>query len=187
MMRSRCLVLVPLLAAAAGAGPVLAQFRSTPPDFLALLRGRQEVPAVDTEATGQITFRLINAGDTLAYSLRLHGISNVVAAHIHLAPAGTNGQVVAFLYGPAAPAGGPVDGVLVEGVIEAPDLIGPLAGQSFSVLLEAMRTGGAYVNVHTSDGEEPADTGPGDFPGGEVRGQIRRARAHNPTMVFGLD
>jgi hypothetical protein len=27
--------------------------------------------------------------------------------------------------------------------------------------------------VHTNDGVAPPDTGPGDFPGGEIRGQIR--------------
>jgi CHRD domain len=41
-------------------------------------------------------------------------------------------------------------------------------GITFDSLLSAMRTGGAYVNVHTSDG----DAGPGDFPNGEIRGQI---------------
>jgi hypothetical protein len=36
-----------------------------------------------------------------------------------------------------------------------------------------MGSGAAYVNVHTSDGVEPPNTGPGDFPGGEIRGQVR--------------
>ena len=35
--------------------------------------------------------------------------------------------------------------------------------------IEAGRT---YVNVHTNDGAGDPNTGPGDFPGGEVRGQI---------------
>lgn len=35
-----------------------------------------------------------------------------------------------------------------------------------------MRAGEAYVNVHTNDGVAPDNTGPGDFPGGAVRGQI---------------
>jgi hypothetical protein len=30
-----------------------------------------------------------------------------------------------------------------------------------------------YVNVHTNDGVAPTNTGPGDFPGGEVRGQLQ--------------
>ncbi|HET6372256.1 MAG TPA: hypothetical protein VFG76_03050, partial [Candidatus Polarisedimenticolia bacterium] len=61
------------------------------------------------------------------------------------------------------------------------------AGQSLSVLLTAMRTGGAYVNVHTNDGVGEVNTGPGDFPGGEIRGQIRRARDHSPHLKFDPD
>ena len=33
-------------------------------------------------------------------------------------------------------------------------------------------SGNAYVNVHTNDGVDPPNTGPGDFPGGEIRGQV---------------
>jgi hypothetical protein len=36
-----------------------------------------------------------------------------------------------------------------------------------------MRTGNTYVNVHTNDGVAPANTGPGDFQSGEIRGQVR--------------
>ena len=36
-----------------------------------------------------------------------------------------------------------------------------------------MSTGRAYVNLHTNDGVDPVDTGPGDFPGGEIRADIR--------------
>ena len=32
--------------------------------------------------------------------------------------------------------------------------------------------GNAYVNVHTNDGIAPVNTGAGDFPGGEIRGQV---------------
>ena len=36
-----------------------------------------------------------------------------------------------------------------------------------------MSTGNAYVNLHTSDGVAPDNTGAGDFPGGEIRADIR--------------
>lgn len=39
-------------------------------------------------------------------------------------------------------------------------------------LLDRIREGNAYVNVHTNDGVALAKQGPGDFPGGEIRGQI---------------
>jgi hypothetical protein len=38
---------------------------------------------------------------------------------------------------------------------------------------ELMDTGQAYVNVHTNDGVGAPNSGPGDFPGGEIRGDIR--------------
>jgi hypothetical protein len=39
-------------------------------------------------------------------------------------------------------------------------------------LRAAMEAGNTYVNVHTNDGVGETNTGPGDFPGGEIRGQI---------------
>jgi hypothetical protein len=44
---------------------------------------------------------------------------------------------------------------------------------SFADVLERIREGNAYVNVHTNDGVAPTNQGPGDFPGGEVRGQFK--------------
>jgi hypothetical protein len=46
-------------------------------------------------------------------------------------------------------------------------------------LLTEVRLGNTYVNVHTNDGVAPIDTGPGDFPGGEVRGQIERGNSNH--------
>ena len=102
-------------------------------------------------------------------------IDNVTASHIHLGVAGVNGPVVVFLAGNFVPGGGRLQGVLAEGIITAANFTGPLAGMDFSVLVAAFRAGGTYVNVHTNDGVDPANTGAGDFPGGEIRGQIRAA------------
>ncbi|MGH3032760.1 MAG: CHRD domain-containing protein, partial [Gaiellaceae bacterium] len=111
-------------------------------------------------------------GTELDYKLIAANIENVVASHIHLGAEGVNGPVVAFLFGPASAGGGRTDGVLAQGTITEADLIGPLAGQPFSALVDAMRAGNTYVNVHTNDGVDPAGTGPGDLPAGEIRGQI---------------
>jgi hypothetical protein len=54
-------------------------------------------------------------------------------------------------------------------------LVGPLGGATLATLIQAMKDGVTYVNVHTNDGVAPTNTGPGDFPGGEIRGQIRVA------------
>jgi hypothetical protein len=50
--------------------------------------------------------------------------------------------------------------------------VGLLAGHPLADLVAEMRAGRAYVNVHTDDGVPSPDTGPGDCPGGEIRGQI---------------
>ena len=111
-------------------------------------------------------------GTELRFLLAASRINNVVAAHIHIGPEGVNGPVVAFLFHPGDPGAGR-NSLLVRGTITEEDLVGPLAGQPLSALLDEMVAGNAYVNVHTDDGVAPPDTGPGDFPGGEIRGQIR--------------
>lgn len=108
----------------------------------------------------------------MQYKLIVANIENVVASHIHLGPPDENGPVVAFLYGPASAGGGRFDGVLAEGTITAANLVGPLAGQGLDALIDAIEEGNAYVNVHTNDGIDPTNTGPGDFPGGEIRGNL---------------
>jgi hypothetical protein len=103
-------------------------------------------------------------------------------AHIHVAPAGSNGTVAVWLYpstavGPNPPGGGRLQGPIALGTITDADLMGPLAGMSLVDLVAAIDDGSAYVNVHTDDGDVPGNTGPGDFPGGEIRGQIEH-RGH---------
>jgi CHRD domain len=142
-------------------------------NFVAHLEGGQEVPPRETNATGQAIFNLSKDETQIEYRLIVANIDNVAAAHIHLAVTGVNGLIVAFLAGDFAPGGGRVEGVLAEGTITSANLVGPLVGTDLSVLIAAMRSGGTYVNVHTNDGVAPPNTGPGDFPGGEIRGQIR--------------
>jgi hypothetical protein len=149
-----------------------------PKIYTAHLDGDQEVPVRETLAQGQAILKVAKDGESIEYLLIVANIENVVAAHIHIADVGVNGPVVAFLYGPASAGEGRTDGVLATGTITADDLVGPLAGQSMQDLLGYMREGSTYVNVHTNDGVPPPNEGPGDFPGGEVRGQLR---ANGPT------
>jgi hypothetical protein len=136
------------------------------------LDGDTEVPANASLAAGQAIFHLSPDGTSLDYKLIVANLDNPVAAHIHIGPPGVNGPVVAFLFGPAAPGGGTANGVIASGTITATNLVGPLAGQPFSALVDALNSGNAYVNVHTNDGVPPAGTGPGDLPGGEIRGNF---------------
>jgi hypothetical protein len=133
--------------------------------------GAEEVPANESPAQGQLVMQLNDDG-TLDYRLIATNIENVVASHLHLAPEGTNGAVVVFLFGNAPAGGGRQSGVLATGTITDSDLIGPMAGQTVADLIAEIEAGNIYVNVHTNDGVAPTNTGPGDFPGGEIRGQV---------------
>jgi hypothetical protein len=131
----------------------------------------------DSRAQGQAIFRVSDDGLSVDYKLIVANIDNVFMAHIHMAPAGTNGPIVVWLYPSTAVAPGPVgqgriDGVIAQGTFTAANLVGPLAGHPLSDLLAAIQSGRAYVNAHTNDGVAPTNTGPGDFPGGEIRGQL---------------
>lgn len=155
------------------AGVFIAASPNSNRNFVAHLAGGNEVPANASLGQGEAIFHLSKDGLSLDYQLNVANIDNVTASHIHIAPAGVNGSVTAFLYGPAAPGGGRTDGVLAKGTITAASLIGPLAGHPLSDLVAAMNSGGAYVNAHTNDGVPPVGTGPGDLPTGEIRGQIQ--------------
>jgi hypothetical protein len=153
-------MLLALLMLAVMAAPAIASGHR----FVAPLSGGEEVPPNDSRATGVATFKLSDDGTELSYRLVVANIENVTQAHIHLAPAGVNGGVVAWLYPSAPPAQlipGRTDGVLATGTITSDDLVGALAGMTLDDLLAAMRAGNTYTNVHTSQ-----------FPGGEIRGQI---------------
>ncbi len=141
--------------------------------FIAILSGHEEVPPRPSRGRGVAFFRLSQDGTQLEYKLIVANIRNVTASHIHVAAPGVNGPVVAFLAGPFEPGGGRFSGVLATGTITAADLVGPLKDHPFSDLIAAMEAGDTYVNVHTDDGVPPPNTGVGDFPGGEIRGQVR--------------
>jgi hypothetical protein len=139
-----------------------------PATFTANLSGDNEVPPVVTDATG--TALLAIEGDQINYTVETTGLANPVVAHIHIAPVGENGPVRLNLCGTTdTPACTEGDGVLVSGsngtTVGTPAI-------SFDSLVSAIRSEGAYVNVHTSNLVPPENTGPGDFSSGEIRGQI---------------
>jgi len=144
------------------------------------LTGGEEVPARGTAAHGNAIYHIAKDGNSVDYKVIVSNIENVFMAHIHIGPPGANGPVAVWLYpstapAPGAPGGGPINGVIVSGTFTAADLtaaVGAWDG-TWESLLAAIRGGGAYTNVHTSDGVDPGNTGPGDFPGGEVRGQFK--------------
>lgn len=134
------------------------------------LTGGQEVPPRDTQAQGQAVLQR-KEGGALDFRLIVANIDNVRAAHIHCGAAGVNGPVGVTLF--TGGGLGPVNGVLASGTITAPDATTACPWTTIDDVIAAIEAGNAYVNVHTNDGVDPPNTGPGDFPGGEIRGQLR--------------
>jgi hypothetical protein len=130
----------------------------------------------DSRAQGQAIFRVRATEDSVDFQLIASNINNPFMAHIHCGASGTNGPIRMWLYpgtpGPAGvpgPAGsGRQSGVLASGTFSPTGVTCP----DGTALLDAIRAGGTYVNVHTNDGQGAVNTGPGDFPGGEIRGQL---------------
>ncbi|WP_254535123.1 CHRD domain-containing protein [Halomarina litorea] len=136
------------------------------------LLGANEVPPVDSPGDGAAVVAVSPDGDELQYFLYARNTERVTQAHIHVGGPDENGSVVLFLFGRededgrfvgALDQGVTSNGLLASGTLSADDLVGPLAdADSLDSLLEEMRSGNAYVNVHTAA-----------TPGGEIREQVR--------------
>ena len=133
------------------------------------LDGSQEVLPVTTNAAGTMTVKF-NGGLTRAkFNIKVLDGDAVTEAHLHCAPAGTNGPVVAFLSG-FVPGGFDVDGKLAKFVLKDTNIAAvgadciPTAGMAINNiadLAQAMHEGNIYVNVHTVVN-----------PSGDIRGQL---------------
>jgi len=126
--------------------------QSKPQTFSAMLVGTHEVPAVNTVGTGMAKFTVKN-DSVIMFEMSLKGVPDVTGAHIHLGADGASGAPVATLMKGADPGG------KVSGMITPKDL---QDGTTMAQLIAAMKSGGAYVNVHTKT-----------HPDGEVRGEIQ--------------
>jgi hypothetical protein len=143
--------------------------------YKAHLTGEENVPdRIETPAIGDILLTVSADRRSIRYEITVSDILNPTAADLHLGPAGANGPLVVKLFpvGGEKARKGPVNGVLAQGTFDASDLTGPLAGSSFDELLDQMKDGLTYCNVHTNDGMDPPNSGPGDYRLGEIRGQI---------------
>ena len=134
-------------------------------NFIAHLTGENEVPARQTPARGQATFHL-NSDGTVDYRLIASNIDNVTAAHIHCSA--TEEETAPAIVHLATTQAGKSDRVNASGTFDGDAFI----CDDGKTVIQAMQAGLAYVNVHTNDGDSTPNEGPGDFPGGEIRGQI---------------
>ena len=143
-----------------------------------LLIGFQEVPAVSTTANGEFHARISNDETRIDYELSYSDLEGAVQqAHIHLGQKGVNGGISVFLCtnlgnGPAGtqpcpPAPATITGTIVAADV-SPNIPATAAARNqglepgeFAQLLDAIRAGVTYVNVHSTK-----------FPGGEIRTQL---------------
>jgi hypothetical protein len=126
-------------------------------EFSATLNGASEVDPVNTSGSGTATFEI--DGNELDFTLNAAGLTNVTAAHIHgPAAVGVNAGVIVPLFN--AQAEGAWDGSKSASV-NATMFVTGQAITTMDALVALLRSGQAYVNVHTAA-----------HPGGEIRGQI---------------
>ena len=127
-------------------------------NFSATLSGANEVPPNESNDHGVVIIKIAHDETSIDYKLIVSNADSVAAAHLHLAPDGVNGPVVAHLFG--GPVTGRQNGILSQGTITAEDVVGPLAGD-LQALIDTLRSGYIYTNVHTVV-----------LPAGEIRGQL---------------
>ena len=112
-------------------------------DSKVTLTGKEEVPAVETAATGTGTIT-VGADKSVSGSVTTKGV-NGIAAHIHQAAAGKNGPPIVALEKSG------------DGVWSVPQ-----GSKLTDEQLAAYKAGELYVNVHSAE-----------HKGGEIRAQIK--------------
>jgi CHRD domain len=136
------------------------------------LSGYEEDPLVlSTPGTGEFDAWIRAKGDTIRYKLSYAALEGEVRqAHIHFGGRAQSGGIAVFLCsnlgnGPAGTQACPPAPDTITGTITAADVIGPadqgIAPREFDELVDAVRAGATYVNVHSSK-----------YPGGEIRAQL---------------
>jgi hypothetical protein len=136
------------------------------------LSGYQETPlALSTPGKGTFKARIDRHGQSISYRLSYADLEAAVTqAHIHFGAEGQSGGISVFLCsnlgnGPAGTQACPPQPATVSGTIVPKDVIGPAAQGidpgEFGELVDAIRAGAAYANVHTEK-----------YPGGEIRAQF---------------
>ena len=127
-------------------------------ELVANLSGQEEVPPVDTQATGMAEFTpVMPNNETVDFNVNATDINGVTQGHIHSGVQGENGPVVVTLFNFTSAQ----NEVSENGTIAASNLEGPMKGKTIADLITAMKDGSTYANFHTEQN-----------PNGEIRGQI---------------
>jgi hypothetical protein len=147
------------------------------------LTGLEETTAtINSPGSGEFTATISEDGTMIKYEETYRNLSSTVTqSHIHFGRPGLTGGIVLWLcYNPAlvtAPAGVPkpqicpqaspatITGTLTEADVIASPVVGGQGIDSgaagFAEMVKAIRTGSAYVNVHTTN-----------HASGEIRGRL---------------
>jgi hypothetical protein len=141
------------------------------------LSGYQETPlTINSKGSGEFTATIHDNGTAITYQLTYRDLSTAVTqAHIHFGRPAITGMIVLFLCNtsgappatvptppPCPPAPATVTGTLTAADVIARPAQGIDAGAAgFAQMLEAIRAGAAYANVHTTV-----------QPGGEIRSRL---------------
>ena len=164
------------LATAAAASAAVAFAGGGMPSFHERLSGYQEDPLVlSTTGSGRFQAEIGAKDQEISYRLSYSDLEgDVTQAHIHLGGRAQSGGIIVFLCsnlgnGPAGTQACPPAPATVTDTLRPQDIVGP-AGQGidageFGELVQAMRSGVTYTNVHSSK-----------YEGGEIRAQLRTRR-----------
>ncbi|SCL34600.1 CHRD domain-containing protein [Micromonospora rhizosphaerae] len=136
------------------------------------LTGYSETPvALSTTGDGQVRVQIDEGLQEISYELSYTGLEGTVTqAHIHLGSPSQSGGISVFLCsnlgnGPAGTQACPPAPATISGTLRPADVIGPagqgIAAGEFAELINAIRAGSTYVNVHSTK-----------YPGGEIRSQL---------------
>ena len=161
-------LLVAFLLLAMVALPALAKGGSN--KLSADLTSYQEVPALQSNATGHLDLEI--DGNTVHYTLTFSNLrADATQSHIHMAQPGVNGGIFVFFCsnlgnGPAGTPACPLRGGTLTGTFGSSNILAissqGIGAGDISSVLKALRNGVTYANVHSTQ-----------FPGGEIRGQIK--------------
>lgn len=129
----------------------------TPASFSGTLNASSGVPPTTSTATGTVALDF-DGDSTFRFQVDVTNLSSPTSAHIHSGATGATGPVRVTLWSSGGTTTTPMNGQLVEGTFTSSDV----QGITFDALLDELRNGTAYADVHTTQ-----------FPDGEIRGQIR--------------
>ena len=149
------------------------------------LNGYEEVPSVSTTGNGQFVARISNDESRIDWQLSYSDLEGAVQqSHIHIGNVGVNGGISVFLCtnlgnGPAGTQPCPAPPATISGTIVAADVSPNIPATQaarnqglntgeIDELINAIRAGATYVNVHSTT-----------WPGGEIRSQIDGNNSHN--------